>query len=131
MLLWVWSAGAILLAIFPTDVPSRPVSWHGAIHLAVAVVAFLAGALGALSIAIQMREDQAFGGIRRIAFPLAVIAVILCVIVVIAPSITPGLNSNYGGLIERLFLGTLLVWIGTVSAFLFMTGSYGETGKMS
>ena len=58
ILLGVWSVGAFLLALFPTDVPSTPVSWHGAIHLVVAIVAFLAGAFGALLVSFRMSGNQ-------------------------------------------------------------------------
>ncbi len=44
-LLGAWAVGAFLLAKFPTDVPSTPISWHGAIHLAVAIIAFIGGRL--------------------------------------------------------------------------------------
>ena len=47
-LLSAWAVGAILLAIFPTDVPATPVSWHGGIHLVVAIIAFIGGAFGTL-----------------------------------------------------------------------------------
>ena len=53
----VWSVGALLLAAFPTDVPSTPLSWHGAVHLAVAVAAFLGGASGAFYLTLGMARN--------------------------------------------------------------------------
>ena len=47
-LLGIWAVGAVLLAFFPTDVPATPMSWHGAIHFVVAIIAFIAGAFGTL-----------------------------------------------------------------------------------
>jgi len=118
-LLGAWAVGAILLAIFPTDVPATPVSWHGAIHLAVALVAFIGGAFGALIFAQKLQKVHELRGLSRLAMPLSVLAVILWIIEFLS-FIAPHLNASIGGLIERLFLGSVLFWIGTVSAYLAM-----------
>jgi hypothetical membrane protein len=111
----VWSVGALLLAAFPTDVPATPVSWHGAVHLVVAILAFLGGAFGALYVSLGMAGNRPMARARVVAFPLAAIAVVLCLAELLG-GLAPGLNANYGGLIERLFLGSVLLWIGSVSA---------------
>lgn len=40
-LLGAWAVGALLLALFPTDVPPIPISWHGATLLVAAAIAFV------------------------------------------------------------------------------------------
>jgi hypothetical membrane protein len=115
-LLGVWAFGAILLAIFPTDVPATPISWHGAIHLVVAIIAFIGGAFGTLAISQQLGQRE-FSGLKRMALPISVIVVILWVIEFATPFAAPHLNSRIGGLTERLFLGSVLFWIATVSAY--------------
>lgn len=125
-----WSVGALLLAAFPTDVPSTPVSWHGAIHLVVAVVAFLGGAFGALYISLGMTKNRTMGKARGVASPLAYIAVALCVVEVFVGPVVPQLVVGYGGLVERLFLGSVLLWIAVVSAVMLekpLTGAAGGT----
>jgi hypothetical membrane protein len=117
-LLGAWAVGALLLAIFPTDVPATPVSWHGAIHLVVAIIAFLGGAFGALALSQKLGQNREFEGLKRIALPLAVIVVLLWAVEFALPFIFPHLNARVGGLTERLFLGSVLLWIGTVSAYL-------------
>jgi len=117
-LLGAWAIGAILLAIFPTDVPATPVSWHGAIHLVVAVVAFIGGALGTFAISRKLGKNHEFEGLKRIALPLSVIAVILLVIEFGVLFVSPHLGARIGGLTERVFLGSVLLWIGIVSAYL-------------
>jgi hypothetical membrane protein len=116
-LLGAWAVGAILLAIFPTDVPSTPISWHGAIHLVVAIIAFIGGAFGTLAISLKLRETQAFGGLKRIAITLSVIVLVLWIIEFGLPFASPHLNGRIGGLTERLFLGSVLLWIGLVSSY--------------
>jgi len=113
----VWSMGALLLAAFPTDVPATPVSWHGAVHLVVAILAFLGGAFGALYISLGMTGNKPVAKARGAALPLAVIVVVLCFVELLG-GLAPGLNANYGGLVERLFLGSVLLWMGSVSAVL-------------
>ena len=112
----VWSVGALLLAALPTDVPAAPVSWHGAVHLAVAVVAFLGGASGALYMSLGMARNRTVGKARAFALPLAYLSVALCIAEVFGGAALPGFVAHYGGLIERTFLGSVLLWVAVVSA---------------
>jgi len=118
-LLGVWAVGALLLAVFPTDVPSTPVSWHGAIHLVVAILAFLGGAFGALSISLRMRESKSktLRSMSRFALPIALVAVLFCLIELGGPFVTPRVAAHFGGLIERTFLGSVLVWMASISVY--------------
>jgi len=117
-LLGVWAVGALLLAVFPTDVPATPVSWHGAIHLVVAIIAFIGGAFGTLAISQKMPQNGKFQALKRIALPLSIIVVVIWVVEFGLPFTFTHLNSRIGGLTERLFLGSVLLWIGVVSAYL-------------
>ena len=66
LLLGVWAVGALLLAPFPTDVPATPVSWHGYIHLTVALLAFLGGALGCAPSLPHVRRRPHDGGCPQV-----------------------------------------------------------------
>jgi hypothetical membrane protein len=110
----LWAIGAVLLAIFPTDVPATPVSWHGAIHLVVAIIAFIAGAFGTLAISLKLRQKREFEDLTRFALPLSLIVILFWVVEFGLPFVFPHLNARIGGLTERLFLGSVLLWIGTV-----------------
>jgi hypothetical membrane protein len=116
-----WGVGGLLLAAFPTDAPATPVSWHGAVHLVVAVSAFLGGAFGALYISLGMAGNRVVGRARALALPLAYVSVGLCVVEIFGSPVAPGLFHNYGGLIERLFLGSMLFWVAGVSSVM-LTG---------
>ncbi|MGA2384909.1 MAG: DUF998 domain-containing protein [Candidatus Bathyarchaeia archaeon] len=117
-LLGAWAVGAILLAIFPTDVPATPVSWHGAIHLVVAIIAFIGGAFGTLAISQKLPGKGTLEGLKRVALPLSIIVIVLWVVEFGLPFAFPHLNGRIGGLTERLFLGSVLLWIGVLSAYL-------------
>jgi len=127
----VWSVGALLLAAFPTDVPATPLSWHGAIHLIVAVLAFLGGAFGALYLSLGMAGNRPTTRVRGVALPLAYLSVILCLVQLLGAFVLPHFYSNYGGLIERLFLGSVLFWITAVSLALLRPMSPGRTTTAS
>ena len=118
ILFGVWSFGALLLAVFPTDVPPTPVSWHGAIHLVVAVLVFLGGGFGALALSLNLRGSPHLEGARNVALPLAVVCVLLCLAELLAPFSAPRFVAHYGGLLERLFLGSVLLWIAATSAYM-------------
>ena len=126
----IWSVGALLLAAFPTDVPSTPISWHGAVHLVVAIFAFLGGASGALYLSIGMAGNRALARARGVALPLACLAVVLCIAEISGGFVVPGLYADYGGLIERLFLGSVLLWVGAVSAVM-LSRSMGPSTSAS
>ena len=111
----VWAVGAFFLAVFPTDVPPTPVSWHGAIHLVVAVLAFVGGASGALYLSWGMGGNRLLARAEGVAVPLAYLSIVLCAVELLGAFVIPGAYASYGGLIERLFLGSILVWEGAVS----------------
>ena len=117
-LLGVWAVGALLLAMFPTDVPATPVSWHGAIHLVVALLSFLGGAVGILRLSLRFGDDPAMRAARRFALPLAVIAVLFLVLLFGLPFAVPHVAARIGGLTERVLIGSILVWILAVSVYL-------------
>ena len=117
-LLGAWAVGAFVLAAFPTDVPPTPVSWHGAIHLLAAVIAFLGGGIGAVVVSIRMGKSAELEGVRRIALPLGALAFALCMVELFASGFSPRLAADYGGLVERLFLGSVLLWMAVVSALM-------------
>jgi hypothetical protein len=111
MVFGVWAVGAILLAFFPTDVPATPVSWHGTVHLVVALLAFFGGAIGAVLLSLQMKKSEALRGASSAALALAVISVLALLMMFVLT------RSDIGGLTERIFLGSVLLWIGFVSSY--------------
>ena len=112
----VWSVGALLLAIFPTDVPPTPVSWHGAIHLIVAILAFVGGTLGALLLSIRFGESPSLRRARAHLLPLAGLSLAFLVLLLGSS------GTSVGGLTERLFLGSVLLWLCVASFFLSKVG---------
>ncbi len=118
-LLGIWGVGALLLAIFPTDVPPTPVSWHGAIHLVVALIAFVGGAFGVYLLARGFDRSPQLRPARGWAGALGALSLVLLV-VDLAGSVVHRL-SRIGGLTERLFLGSVLLWLLLVSLYLLRT----------
>ncbi len=108
----VWAVGALLLAFFPTDVPATPISWHGVIHLVVAILAFVGGAVGAVVLSLQFGWNEALRKAKAWALLIAVLTVALLFVLLGSAS------SPVGGLTERLFLGSVLLWVVVVSAYM-------------
>ena len=108
--------GSLLLAFFPTDVPATPISGHRAIHLLVAILAFLTGGVGALALSLKMGANQTLRNMRRFAISISVLAIVSCLVELLTPFFAPHFAANFGGLFERLFLGTIFVWIAAISA---------------
>ena len=105
----VWAVGAILLAFFPTDVPPTPVTWHGTIHLIVAALAFLGGSFGALLLTLQFSKSEALRNVKTSALVIAALSVLFLFVGF------GTLTGPIGGLTERIFLGSILLWQLVVS----------------
>jgi hypothetical membrane protein len=118
VLVGIWAIGGFILAIFPTDVPATPVSWHGAIHLVVAIIAFICGAVGTLVLSASFKRAEILHGVRRIAMAISVLAVVFLILEYALPFATPKFAANYGGLVERIFIGLVILWVFVVSIYL-------------
>ncbi len=117
-LISAWGVGALLLAIFPTDVPALPMSGHGAIHLLVAIIAFICGGLGTFVLSRHFDRNTATKGAKKVALGLGSLSVLLLVVELFAQFLVPHVAANFGGLTERLFLGSVLLWILVVSIYM-------------
>ena len=124
-----WSVGALLLAAFPTDVPATPVSWHGAVHLVVAILAFIGGASGAFYLSMGMAGNRPLARARGAAVPLSYLAVALCAVQILGGFVLPHAFASYGGLMERLFLASVLLWVGAVSLVMLRRPRVPETAQ--
>ena len=114
-LLAIWAIGAFLLAAYPTDVGARH-TLHGLIHLLVALVAFVAGAVGELLISLRLAADPRWAAVRPFLLTTAIAALVLLLLVL--GSAAP-ISQSIFGLTERIFLGLILLWIGVVSWYVF------------
>jgi hypothetical membrane protein len=130
--LGIWSVGALILALFPTDVPNLPLSGHGAIHLVVALLAFFGGAVGVFALADHFGDSGTLRPVKSSALALSVAVIALFVIELGAGFVVPRLADRIGGLTERLFLGAVLLWIFLVSLYLARrTGTATAAGPLS
>jgi peptidoglycan/LPS O-acetylase OafA/YrhL len=121
ILLAVWAIGALILAFVPTDLTSPPHTIHGAIHALVALVAFLCGALGELLLSRSLRHDPHVRLSQRFLAGLSVVTLV-CVVIVI---VTVVVSTQIGvwGLLERIFIGLVLLWMLIVSIGLWQRPS--------
>lgn len=116
----VWSVGALLLAAFPTGVGGAQVTLRGFVHLAVTTLAFIGGALGSLYVSLGMLRVPSVEGARSVALPLSAAVVVLCTADLLGGLFFPHLYRRYGGALERMFIASVLVWVGAVSVRLLL-----------
>jgi hypothetical protein len=83
ILVEAWAIGAFLLAICPTDAPGQH-TIHGLIHALIALVAFFAGAVGALLISLRLSADPRWRHLRPPLVTIAVFALAMLVVVLAA-----------------------------------------------
>ena len=113
----IWAVGALVLAVAPTDVNTHA-TLHGVVHLVVATFAFLGAALGALSISRAFKRDPGLKDLASYVMPLAVLATVFFFVLYGGPAILPHAAAREGGLVERAFIGLVLVWMLAVSVLM-------------
>jgi len=94
---------AILLSMFTTDgTTNQPTTWHGTIHSLAFILHLLATLLGAVALAVQLRNNAQWRSVARAAIgvPIAVIATFLLA----------GGVKQAGGLLSILSLLVIIVW---------------------
>ncbi len=112
-----WGIGAFILAATPTDVGSGAPTLHGTIHLIVAALAFLLGALGELALSRNFRSDERLVNSQNGATAISVLALVFCFLTFAATG-SPRLVHGAFGLVERIFIGLVLLWMLLVSIVL-------------
>ena len=109
--LWVWAIGAFLLAAFPADMGTTITTLHGELHFFIAFAAFVGAAVGAVLLTRHFREEERLKGIATVSLAIALLSAFsLVFFVTITPRI-PFLFENAYGLIERIFIGSVLLWM--------------------
>jgi hypothetical protein len=117
-LIALWGAGAFILAAFPTDVGTM-VTVHGMIHNSTAAVAFLGGAFGTLFLSLHFNAEERLRPIAATARILASLGVVMCFVTLGALFIRR--LSHVFGLVERVFIGLVLLWILIVALQLLLS----------
>ncbi len=107
VLLAVWAALSALLAIFPDDPLGTPATASGAIHLLLALVAFLGALVGTILLSLAVGRHPPLQRVRGWLLALSVLAAVPFLALLRA-----GFRVDTpGGLYERLFLALELAWI--------------------
>jgi hypothetical protein len=110
-LLIVWALSSGLLAFLPDDPVGTPLHTSGAVHLAIAFVAFLAVLAGTILGSMVLRAQPRW---RRVAIPMAVLSWGALVPLLLLGGV--GFHSHsLGGLYEKIFLGMELLWLVVVA----------------
>lgn len=105
VLLAIWGIGALVLALSPTDLAGAKPTLHGVIHLFVALLAFICGAIGELLLALYFAKDDRWRALRTPALTIAILSIIALVVLLL------GAFPHAYGLVERIFIGLVLLWM--------------------
>ena len=121
-LIGIWAIGAFLLAIFPTDIGPTESTLHGQLHLLIALIAFVAAAVGVALTSIQFRKEDRLRGFAPTASLLSALTILSFLVFLIATPVHFLFTHAYG-LLERIFIGMVLLWILAVSLYLLINDS--------
>ncbi len=119
VLLAVWGGGSALLAVYDTDMPGDAPTAHGRAHALVALIAYVAAAVGMLLVSLDLRGAEATAGVARWALPIALVAAVAMFAQFAgfaAAARTPGRGlGRYAGLLQRVYLATVMLWAAVVA----------------
>jgi hypothetical membrane protein len=106
ILFGIWTAGALLLAVFPTDVSGGTHTVHGGIHVVVALIAFVGISVAESLLSGSLTDNPIW---RRLGLRSSLLArlTIACLLVLVVSTVI----HSIGGLTERLFLASALLWM--------------------
>ncbi len=119
-LLGAWAVGAFVLAVSPTDV-SGPATVHGTVHLVTAFLAFLFAAVGVVGVSRAMGHDGRWRSVAPYARPIAWLSAVALIVLFVGTGI-PRVEHALFGLLERVFLGSVLLWMFVVALQLLRSG---------
>jgi hypothetical protein len=110
----IWGVGALLLAGFPAT--GRTLG----IHTIIAIIVFTVAPLGELSISLKLGRVRAFAGVRKTALTVAVLGVLFMAFYWGVLPFLHQLKSGYGGLFERMLIGSVIMWMGVMSTYIWL-----------
>lgn len=87
---WVWGVASAALALIDTDMPGEPPSQMGAVHITVAMLAYVCGVVGAVVLSVVVLRMHALGGASVLALLLALAAAVAMVVQFVAFGVAAG-----------------------------------------
>ena len=107
ILLGVWAAGILLAMVFPMDVDRAAPTLSGTIHDLGGVIGFFCLSVGGILMTRRLTAVGGWGLARRAMLTLSV----LMLAQYVAVSLAFATGSQFLGLVQRLYLGTMITWI--------------------
>ncbi|HMK92077.1 MAG TPA: DUF998 domain-containing protein [Thermoleophilia bacterium] len=127
VLVVVWALCSILLVPFDTDMPGDEPTSHGATHALLAAVGYVAIVVGMLLVSWALRGADATAGPARWAGPIALLAAValFAQFAAFGAAARAAARSSdhapaaglarYAGLLQRIFLGLVMLWTVVVA----------------
>jgi hypothetical membrane protein len=126
-LLAAWAVCSGLLGFFPDNLEGQPVHGSGAVHIALALVAFPCVAVATIAITAHLRLDPRWHGRAGLLLAVAIAGAVALLVLGAA-----GHKHAHapGGLYERIFLGLELLWIALAAAHVAVIQSPGRPARL-
>ena len=83
-LFWVWGVGSAVLALADTDMPGEAPTRGGAAHALIAMVAYVAGAAGAIVLSLDIARHTDMSGVATWTLPISIVAAVALVVQFVA-----------------------------------------------
>lgn len=122
-LIGAWGVGAFVLAVNPVDI-SGPATLHGTVHVVTGFLAFLFVTVGMLGVSYSFPDGMPWQSVRAYAQVIAVITAIALILWFGGTRIRY-VEQNFFGLLERVFLGLVLLWMLVVAVHMLRSESRG------
>ena len=120
-----WAIASGLLAFFTDNPYGYPKLKSGSIHLLLAFVAFIGALVGMILLTRRFRVVQTWHNTTRLLASITILAIISLVLMGHA-GIRP---YTLGGLYEKFYLGSILLWEGVVAAKIISAGNTSSSAS--
>jgi hypothetical protein len=107
VLLGVWATSVLVAMIFPMDLDRTAPTLSGVIHDLSGVIGFFCLSVGAFVVSRRLTAPAGWHPVRRamLALSMLMLAEFVAVFLVFAT------GSQFLGLVQRLYLGTMITWL--------------------
>jgi len=118
-----WGGGSALLACYDTDMPGCKPTRRGQAHALIALVAYVAAVAGMILVSLRLRDGgEAIAVVARWSLLIALVAAValFAQFAGFAEAARPSTHGlgRYAGLLQRIFLGLVMLWTVVVAVSL-------------
>ncbi|MDX6666161.1 MAG: hypothetical protein QOG68_2367 [Solirubrobacteraceae bacterium] len=123
--LGIYAAARLAIAWFMTDLPGRPVTTEGRVHLVLAAIAFTSIAFGASDVTTSVQDSPGWNGGVSGVLLFESRAIVVTAVLTLVAYLVPQVRERAFGAVERLLYVAGVAWLVTTATHLAVLAAGG------